>query len=305
MSKSLNLTKSNKSLNTVIQAFKLIRIHHWIKNAAIFLPMFFAGKALEIAHDYRIYQLLTLFISFCITSSIIYVINDLVDAEKDKLHPIKCKRPIAIGFFSKSEALFIITILIFIDILLFSSLGNSIWFVLGYFILNTAYSFKLKNIAIVDVTCISLGFLLRILAGGVASDVIVSHWMIIIVFLLSISLAFSKRRDDLIIKKDGEVLRDSLSGYSVAFIDIAKSISFSVTLVCYIMYSVSQEAVERIGSNYVYSTSFFVFLGVLRYLQISIVHQNSGSPIKILNKDLFMQLIIGSWIILFSILIYF
>ena len=292
-------------MNLITQFFKLIRIHHWIKNVSIFLPIFFAGKALEITSDHRIYELFILFISFCITSSIIYVINDIVDEEKDKLHPVKCKRPIANGFFSKKNGLLIVIILVLIDFLLLFNLGSSKWFVIGYFVLNILYSFKLKNIAIVDVTCISLGFLLRILAGGEAGNIIVSHWMIIIVFLLSISIAFAKRRDDIVIKKGGEILRNSQFGYTLEFIDVAKSISFSVTLVCYILYSVSEEVVERIGSNYVYTTSLFVFLGIIRYLQISIVQQNSGSPIKILTKDLFMQLILISWIMLFSILIYF
>ena len=246
-----------------------------------------------------------MFLAFCITSSIIYVINDTIDAEKDRLHPVKKERPIASGFFSKKEGFIIVLALLLIDIILLTQIGDSRWFVLAYFILNIAYSFKLKNIAIVDVTCISLGFLLRILAGGVAASIVVSHWMIIIVFLLSISIAFAKRRDDLIIKKEGEILRKSQVGYSLAFIDAAKGISFSVTLVCYIMYSVSNEVVERIGSEYVYATSLFVFLGIVRYLQISIVRNNSGSPIKVLAKDLFMQLIVLAWIALFSFLIYF
>ena len=292
-------------MNLITQFFKLIRIHHWIKNVSIFLPIFFAGKALEITSDHRIYELFILFISFCITSSIIYVINDIVDEEKDKLHPVKCKRPIANGFFSKKNGLLIVIILVLIDFLLLFNLGSSKWFVIGYFVLNILYSFKLKNIAIVDVTCISLGFLLRILAGGEAGNIIVSHWMIIIVFLLSISIAFAKRRDDIVIKKGGEILRNSQFGYTLEFIDVAKSISFSVTLVCYILYSVSEEVVERIGSNYVYTTSLFVFLGIIRYLQISIVSQNAGSPIKVLTKDLFIQLVLVSWAVLFSVLIYF
>ncbi len=304
MTEPFILKKKNKTQNLIIQVFKLIRVHHWIKNIAVFLPVFFAGEALEIISDYRIYKLFILFFSFCITSSIIYVINDMVDEKKDRLHPLKNKRPIASGFFSKKDAFLIITLLVVTDFFLVIHLGNSIWFVLGYFLLNLAYSFKLKNIALVDVTCISLGFLLRILAGGVSGEIVVSYWMIIITFLLSISVAFAKRRDDLLIKKDGEILRDSQFGYNVVFIDIAKSISFSVTLVCYIMYSVSQEVIENIGSEYVYTTSFFVFLGIMRYLQISIVKQNSGSPIKVLTKDLFMQLILASWVILFSILIY-
>lgn len=304
MSKSLT-RPPNRSLSSIIKnILKLIRVHHWIKNIAVLLPTFFAGEALNVLTDNRIIELIYLFIAFCVTSSIIYVINDSVDAGKDKLHPTKCKRPIASGFFSKRDGLIIVAVLLVIDIFLFLILEDSKWFVLAYFALNIAYSFKLKNIAIVDVTCISLGFLLRILAGGVAAMVVVSQWMIIIVFLLSISIAFAKRRDDLIIKKDGEELRKSQAGYNLAFIDAAKGISFSVTLVCYIMYSISDDVVARIGSDYVYSTSLFVFLGIIRYLQISIVRNNSGSPIKVLSKDLFMQFIIVSWVLLFSFLIY-
>jgi 4-hydroxybenzoate polyprenyltransferase len=299
-------TSVKRSLTSVFaQTFKLIRVHHWIKNLAVFLPVFFAGQVLEIASDHRLIDLIILFFSFCLTSSIIYVINDSVDVEKDRLHPTKCKRPLASNFFSKKEGYIIAFFIMIIDVILLSLLDFSKWFVVGYFVLNLAYSFKLKNIAVVDVSCISLGFLLRILAGGVVTSIIVSHWMMIIVFLLSTSIAFAKRRDDLVIKKEGEVLRKSQEGYNLVFIDTAIGISFSVTLVCYIMYSVSPEVVERIGSDYVYATSLFVFLGIVRYLQISIVRQNAGSPIKVLTKDLFMQLIVLAWILLFSFLIYF
>jgi decaprenyl-phosphate phosphoribosyltransferase len=234
----------------------------------------------------------------------IYVINDYVDIEKDKLHPTKQNRPLASGFFKPLEALVILLVLLSLDLMLMLHIGDAKWFVVAYFLLNLAYSFKLKNIAVVDVTCISVGFLLRILAGGVASAVVVSHWMIIIVFLLTISIAFAKRRDDLVIQKEGELLRKSQKGYSLAFIDVAKGIGFSVTLVCYIMYSVSPEVTQRIGSDYVYATSLFVFLGIIRYLQVSIVQQNAGSPIKVLARDTFMQIIVLGWVVLFSVLIY-
>lgn len=291
-------------MKPIYQFAKLIRIHHWIKNLAVFLPVFFAGEILHVIHDDRLFQLMILFFSFCLTSSIIYVINDAVDIEKDKIHPTKNNRPLASGYFSVNQAIMFIALILIVDILLLLQLGDSKWFVISYFVLNVAYSFKLKNIAVLDVTCISIGFLLRILAGGVAAAVLVSHWMIIIVFLLSISIAFAKRRDDIIIKKEGQVLRKSQNGYSLEFIDVAIGISFSVTLVCYIMYSVSADVVERIGSNYVFATSLFVFLGIIRYLQIAIIDKKSGSPIKVLKKDLFMQLIVIAWIALFSFLIY-
>ncbi|MFM1878154.1 MAG: hypothetical protein RLZZ241_1020 [Bacteroidota bacterium] len=285
----------------VMQLLTLIRVNHWVKNMAVFFPVFFAGKILSEAFNA---ELIYLFISFCITSSTIYVINDYVDIEKDKLHPTKQNRPLASGFFKPLEALVILLILLSVDLLLMLELGHAKWFVIGYFLLNLAYSFKLKNIAVLDVTCISIGFLLRILAGGVATSVVVSHWMIIIVFLLTISIAFAKRRDDLVIQKEGELLRNSQKGYSLAFIDVAKGIGFSVTLVCYIMYSVSPEVTQRIGSDYVYATSLFVFLGIIRYLQVSIVQQNAGSPVKVLAKDTFMQFIVLGWVVLFSVLIY-
>lgn len=288
-------------IENIRNIFALIRIKHWIKNAAVFLPVFFAGKFFNLPDSPQFIELISLFFAFCVASSSIYIINDIVDVEKDRLHPEKCKRPIASNFFSKKQALFIFTFIFILLVLLILQMGNSRFFVIGYFLLNLAYSFKLKQIAIVDVTCISIGFLLRIIGGGVAAEVFVSQWMMIIVFLLSISIAFSKRRDDLILNEN---LRDSLSGYNIQFIDIAKSISFSITLISYILYSISTDVIERIGSDKLYITSLFVFLGIMRYLQISIVEKKSGSPVKILWKDLFLQIVILLWIITFLIIIY-
>lgn len=288
----------------ISQTLKLIRIHHWVKNIAIFLPVFFSGQFLEIFENGNIYQLLILFAAFCFASSIIYIINDSIDVEKDKLHPVKKYRPIASGFFSKKQALTIAVFLLIILIILLKFLGDSSWFVIAYFILNILYSFKLKNIAIVDVTSVSLGFLLRILAGGFVVGVVVSQWMTIIVFLLSMSIAFAKRRDDLTVTTDGTVLRKSQSGYSLAFIDIAESICFSITLIAYIMYSISTEVIERLGTDKLYTTSLFVFIGIMRYIQISVVENKSGSPIKILAKDTFLQIVLVCWILLFTYFIY-
>ena len=135
-----------------------------------------------------------------------------MDVDKDRLHPVKKHRPIASGFFSKKQALIIAVFLFLIVIMLLIYLNKVVWFIAAYFILNLLYSFKLKNIAIIDVTCVSLGFLLRILAGGFAVAVAVSQWMTIIVFLLSMSIAFAKRRDDLTVtKNDGTILRKAQS----------------------------------------------------------------------------------------------
>lgn len=279
---------------------RLIRVKHWIKNTFIFLPIFFAGKINLIFSD----NLMFLFFSFCLASSAVYVLNDIFDVEKDRMHPLKRERPIASGFFSIKAGylIFIVLTILLLTFLIF--IKESFVYVLLYFGLNILYSFKLKHISIVDVSCISIGFVLRVLAGGFQAEVYVSHWMIIMIFLLTISIAFAKRRDDLDLGIEKETLRKSLSGYTFQFLDVAKSISFSITLISYVLYSISPEVIARIGSDKLYITSLFVFLGIMRYLQISIIDKNSGSPVQVLMKDRFIQVTILLWGLTFFYIIY-
>lgn len=279
---------------------KLIRVKHWVKNFFVFLPAFFAGKPENLlsADTYL------MFFAFCLGASSIYIINDIVDVEKDKLHPVKKKRPIASGKISVRQALvlFVIVLLIWSVILYF--LQSAALFVLSYFIINVFYSFRLKNISILDVTSISIGFVLRVWGGGAVMDIEISHWMTIMVFLLSISMAFAKRRDDLLIDVEKTSIRKSLSGYTIPFLDIAKSISFSITLIAYILYSISPEVTERLGTDKLYITSLFVFCGIMRYIQISVVDKKAGSPVDLLLKDRFTQITILLWTLSLSIIIY-
>jgi decaprenyl-phosphate phosphoribosyltransferase len=275
-----------------------IRIKHWIKNGFVFLPLFFAGK---IYSDFDL-NLIFLFLSFSLAASAIYVVNDIFDLETDKKHQENQLRPLAKGYFSLKFAW---TLFVILSVLFFVSyflIGKSFFFVLIYFCLNICYSLFLKKISIVDVSCISLGFVLRVLAGGFIAEVFVSHWMIIIVFLLTISIAFSKRRHDFAQSGSDETLVKN--GYSIQFLDIAKSISFSITLISYILYSISSEVIERIGSDKLYITSFFVFLGIMRYIQITVIDKNSGSPINVLWKDRFLQITLFLWCVTFLIIIY-
>ena len=279
---------------------KLVRVRHWVKNMFVFLPLFFAGNFFLIFQS----SVILLFFSFCLAASTIYILNDIVDVENDRLHPEKKKRPIASGAISLNAAYIVLAFFLigFVSTLLF--LGHSAWFVVGYFIMNILYSFYLKNISIVDVSCISLGFVLRVMAGGSEADVFVSHWMIILIFLLTISLAFAKRRDDLVIDDNRTVFRKSSKGYSLVFLDVATSISFSITLISYILYSISPETIERLNSDKLYITSLFVFIGIMRYLQITIIDKNSGSPVEVLLKDRFLQINILIWIGTIAFFIY-
>lgn len=282
----------------------LVRAHQWVKNSFIFIPAFFAGTILQ---KQNLFFLIQGFFCFCFISSAIYIINDYRDREVDRLHPTKKNRPLASGKVNPTVALVIMGLM---------AIGSLVWsytlapafsyFVLAYMIINVAYSFGMKNISLVDIFMISSGFLIRTLAGGHLIDVVVSQWLVIMVFLLSLFMAFAKRRDDLILaeKSGKEVLRKSSRLYTVEYINVCLSLISGVIMVSYIMYTISDDVVKRIGENYLYVTSLFVFAGLLRYLQITLVQNDSGSPTKVLLTDRFIQVVIAGWILTFFITIY-
>lgn len=135
--------------------------------------------------------------------------------------------------------------------------------------------------------------------------VLITHWIIILVFLLMFSIALAKRRDDLTLSETSlETYREAQFAYSIQFIDIAKTISFTVTLVAYIIYTVSPEVIQRVGSNYIYVTALPVLIGILRYIQLTVVFNQSGDPVDLLFKDKFLIIVIFTWLALFYLIIY-
>jgi decaprenyl-phosphate phosphoribosyltransferase len=281
----------------------LLRVHHWVKNFFLFIPAFFAGELLDVA---RLGVLLQGFICFCFVSSAIYILNDYRDMEADKLHPVKKNRPLASGKISPAFAFACLVLL------LVAGLGwafflklSFLFMLLLYLLINVAYSFGLKDIALVDVFLISTGFLIRTVSGGLLAGVAVSQWLIIMVFLLSLLLAFAKRRDDLVrAGASGKVLRKSSRYYSMEYLHICLSLIAGVTMVCYMMYTFSEEVKERLGENYLSFTSLFVFAGILRYLQITMLNQHEGSPTRIFLTDRIIQATIIGWVLTFSITLY-
>ena len=164
---------------------------------------------------------------------------------------------------------------------------------------------RLKQYAILDVCIVALGFVLRIFVGGIATSVVLSKWIVLMTFLLTLFLSFAKRRDDVVRMNDtGEAPRKNTIRYNLTFINQAITIAASVTLVCYIMYTVSPEVVERFHTDKLYLTSVFVLLGLLRYIQLAVVDKRSGDPTKVMLKDLFIQLIVLLWCLSFFIIIY-
>ena len=295
-------------IKSVVQ---LLRPQQWIKNTFIFLPIFFDGKLLHID---LLLATAIVFVAYCLAASGVYCFNDIFDAEADRLHPKKCLRPIASGTVSKTAAYAIMGVCFLLSILLvtisfhdeYPKMLRLIGVITFYILMNIAYCVKLKQKAIVDVFIIATGFVLRIVAGGFATGIHLSQWIVLMTFLLALFLAFAKRRDDVVIYEDTGILtRKNVSRYNLAFMNQAIGIVASITMVCYIMYTVSPEVTERFHSHYVYITSVYVLAGIIRYLQVTLVDVRSGSPTKILLKDRFIQACIIGWVMTFFFVLYF
>ena len=283
----------------------LLRPHQWLKNVFIFLPLFFDRRLMDL--DYMKPAFIAFF-AYCLAASGIYCFNDIYDVEADRIHPKKCSRPVANGAISIPIAYSIMAICFILSISILS-IGEGILFelliLLFYIIINIAYCIKLKHIAIVDVFIISLGFVLRVLMGGFSTGIHLSHWIILMTFLLALFLAFAKRRDDVVIYEEyGVKTRKNINRYNVEFMNQTIGIVAGITMICYIMYTVSPEVMDRFGSKNLYLTSFFVLAGIIRYLQVTIVDLRSGSPTNILIHDRFIQVCILGWVAMFFVIIY-
>ena len=283
-------------------AIKLLRIDQWVKNGFLFFPGFFAGALFNLG----VARVVGLgFIAFSLCASGVYILNDLRDVESDRAHPRKRERPIAAGKVPVNIAWMLSLLLMLIGIGLAFLIDHRFTLLLGaYLVMNVAYSFSLKHLAIVDITCIALGFLLRIWSGGVLAQVPITMWIEIMTFLLALFIALAKRRDDVLLSEAGHEVRRSIDGYSLEMVHASMVMVASITVVSYILYTVSPDAIARLHSDKLYYTSVFVLLGMLRYFQLALVHECSGSPTKLVLTDLPLQAIIAGWIGAFVLILY-
>ena len=285
---------------------RLIRPHQWVKNLVVLLPVFFGGALLHIE---SVYAGLITALCFSFAASSIYCLNDIVDVEDDRQHPIKCHRPMASGAISITQGytlMFLMFVLSMLStFLLCQSQLETASVILFYWLLNIAYCLKLKQYAIIDVCVVSFGFVLRILAGGYATSIHLSKWIVLMTFLLMLFLSFAKRRDDVVrMNETGHAPRQNTIRYNLTFINQAITITSSVTLVCYIMYTVSPETIQNFHTDYLYLTSVFVLVGLLRYIQIAVVDKRSGDPTKVMLHDRFMQFVVLAFGLAFLFIIY-
>lgn len=285
---------------------RLIRPKQWIKNLIVLLPVFFGGALL---HPSAIYAGLITALSFSFAASSIYCLNDIIDIEDDKHHPIKCNRPLASGAISIPQGYTLMVLMLILSMastfLLYDHQLETAGVIAFYWLLNIGYCLKLKQYAIIDVCIVAFGFVLRVLAGGVSTSIHLSKWIVLMTFLLMLFLSFAKRRDDVVrMNETGHAPRQNTIRYNLTFINQAITITSSVTLVCYIMYTVSPETIQNFHTDYLYLTSVFVLVGLLRYIQIAVVDKKSGDPTKVILRDRFTQLIVLAFGLAFLFIIY-
>ncbi len=306
---------------------RLIRPSQWIKNIFVFAPVLFGGALLDV---HALLAGVVAFFSFSFAASSIYCFNDIHDVADDRRHPEKCHRPVASGAVSAAQAYGVMGLTFVLGVLLTfllpflehqtaagplpsdgmprlesSCISPTLYVVVFYWLLNLAYCVRLKQYAIIDVCIVAFGFVLRMLAGGEAAGIELSHWIVLMTFLITLFMAFAKRRDDVLrMERTGEAPRKNTNRYNATFMDQALTITASVTLVCYIMYTVSPEVMRNFHSNKLYLTSIFVLVGLLRYMQIAVVDKRSGDPTKVVLRDRFVQFDVLAWLVAFVLIIY-
>ena len=282
----------------------LLRASHWVKNTFVFAPLFFSGQLFNLS---KLVPALYIFVAMCLAASAVYILNDLFDADRDRLHPVKKYRPIAGKTVSESTAKVMAAFLagFALSMGFFTSIFAGL-LLLIYLIINWLYSYKLKHIPVLDVTLIALGFLIRILAGGIATNIEVSHWLAIMTFVLALFLAIGKRHDDLLLlEKTGSQMRKSLDGYNLKFTSQAMTLLAVALFLLYYQYLEIAPTAVQFRGKMPYISSIFVLLGMLRYLQATFVHEKSGSPVAQLLTDRFLQTIILGWLGHFIFMLYY
>lgn len=274
---------------------ELIRPYQYTKNLFIFLPAFFAFQIDDVTLLGRTFLA---FVAFSLISGAVYTLNDWIDRFDDARHPEKKHRPIASGRITKKAAFGVIAVMLSAGLLLSAYLGWAVFgMIAGYFVLFAMYSYKLKHFPIIDISLIGVGFVLRLFVGSEVTDVVLSPWIIVMTFLLALFLALGKRRDDvLIFQKTDQKMRRAVDGYNLKFLDVAMVMTAAVIVPSYILWTFSTEIADRLTSNNLYLTSFFVIAGLLRFMQVTYVQQKSGNPSLLLLRDRYIPLILLGWV---------
>ncbi|MFQ5647028.1 MAG: decaprenyl-phosphate phosphoribosyltransferase [bacterium] len=280
-----------------------LRPKQWIKNLFVFAALIFSKHLTDLSDLFRVFLA---FSAFCAISSSVYLINDINDKEEDRNHPEKASRPIASGRLKEKTAY-----------------KASLWLALGavlgswllspglaaiiiiYFMVTLIYTFRLKQLVILDVMAIAIGFVLRVIAGGTVINVEISSWLLLCTLMLALFLALNKRRHELVLLDvNAAGHRAILEEYSTSFLDLMIAVVTACTLIAYSLYTISPETVAKFHTNKLFYTIPFVLYGIFRYLYLVHQKEGGGEPAKVLLTD--TPLIINGmlWFLTSNIIIY-
>lgn len=292
-------------VDKILDLLRLMRITQWLKNLFLFAPLIFSKHLFEISY---LWNAFFAFLCFSFASSAIYIINDIVDIESDKYHPIKKNRPITSGRISIPAAFIILALLIIVIVTMIPMFSWYFWNTLFlYIVINIAYTFWLKQIVLIDVFAVAAGFMLRVLAGVFAIDVEISPWLVLCTLFISVFLAFSKRRGELILsnKRNHVITRQVLKQYDIEFIDQIMIIAASGMAISYALYTVAPRTIHIYGTENLIFTTVFVLFGIFRYILLMRRKKIDDNPMHILLTDIPLVVNIFLWFISCVLIIYF
>jgi len=275
--------------------FRSLRPSQWTKNLFVFAALVFAQKILD---GPLVLRTLGAFGIFCLLSGSIYLVNDVLDYEEDRVHPKKSRRPIAAGLIRRGTAAGMAVFFAAVSLAGAFVLSPG-FFIVGavYFVLQIAYSIKLKHVVILDVFIVASGFVLRVMAGGIVIHVPLSSWLLICTTLLALFIAMSKRRHELVLlEENASIHRPILKEYSAYLLDQMISVVTASTVIAYCLYTVSEDTVKKFGTSDLIYTTPFVLYGIFRYLYLVHKKGEGGSPEELILKDKPLAITVLLWI---------
>jgi 4-hydroxybenzoate polyprenyltransferase len=279
----------------LIELLRLMRPHQWVKNAFVFTGLLF-GHAWHDAH--LVTQVVLAFAAFCLVSSAIYIVNDMVDVEQDRQHPVKRLRPLAAGRVSLASASSLASVLALAGLgLAYAAAPAALVILIAYALMNIAYSLWLKHVVILDVFIIATGFMLRILAGTLGVGIPPSQWLLLCGLMVTLFLGFSKRRAEIIaLSEEGGVHRKVLQHYSPVLLDKMIGITAAGLIMSYSLYTMSPETIRTHGTANLIYTVPFVMYGVFRYIYLLHHQSRGGDPSHDLVRDPHLLIVVGAWL---------
>ncbi len=286
-----------------------LRPEQWTKNAFVFAALLFGGADVTnavVPSPVAILRTVAAFAVFCALSGVVYLVNDVMDRDADRCHPLKARRPIACGDLPIRTALVSAVVIVVAALAAAFWLGALFGLVsLGYVALLGAYSFRLKHIVILDAMTLAIGFVLRAVAGGVVIDVRISHWLLVCMILLALFLALSKRRHELVLLADGAIEHRRILGeYTPYLLDQMIGVVTASTLIAYIFYTISPETQQKFHTQWLGLTIPFPLYGIFRYLYLVHRKEGGGNPTAMLVNDRPLLICVALWVVVVAVIIY-